>query len=203
MKVNKELLMRVIKEEVESYFEEEGLEGDSDLYDELFPEEDLMEEMGVGTVALGVILGILAWKGLKITARLAANILDVVGEVGRQKSKEGYRKLARELGSEVIQSAVDMIDSDEELTALVTEYHVLVQQVEDIKGQRGLEYQQIRARRKEVSKELSLRVNDKLREILNAQKPNTMHRFRKYSGVSGEDPRQLFRHIKDYARRER
>jgi hypothetical protein len=153
VKITKRQLRKIIKEELES-------EQDTGLADELFPGENMFEAVGVGTIALGTALGILGVYAVGKIGVFAKNILKAAGSAAQRAATQRARQLQRQMEQGQFDQLVEYLDTDENLSALVIEYHRLVDEVERIKGKRGPEFQQVRADRKRVASELSAAVDD-------------------------------------------
>ena len=172
MKITRAQLKQVIKEEIARTLAEDGgvTPEDTDLEDEWFPGETISDEPEVepevepeplaesaaalGTIELGTVFGILAYKGATAVGKAAARIL----QRGHGNLENYVDRKTRQIKQEIRGSAEEQLDefllNDEELTRLVYKYDDLMAQVEKIKGKRGPEYSEIRAQRKLIGEEL-------------------------------------------------
>jgi hypothetical protein len=174
MKLTKARLKQIIKEELEAV-----LDGDSDLMNQLFPEDSLMqEEPTTLTIALGTALGILAYKSVGPLARMARNILAYGGRKIAEKAENKLLQLEADIGGPMMRQAVEVMENDTKLPELVIEYEDLVNQVEKAKGKRGPEFAAMRKRRKEVSKELSAHIQSLMTKIRAARDPGEVEKMR-------------------------
>ena len=179
MKITRAQLKQVIKEEIARTLAEDGgvTPEDKDLEDEWFPGETISDEpevepeplaeaIGLGTIALGTVFGILAYKGFGVVGKTAARIL----QRGHGNLERYVDRRTREIKQEIRGSAEEQLDefllNDEELARLVYRYDDLMAQVEKIKGQRGGEYTAIRAERKAVGEELRVYVAEAIENAI-------------------------------------
>jgi len=164
MKITKKQLKQIIKEELEAVMAgAESFPGDGKT-PVLSPDElgleggGMIAEVGVGTITLGVVLGIAAWKGVGLVATAAKSILGGSLRLASRAANNLANDLANQIkaaevekAQEILNQVATVLDADEDLNALADEYHKLTDQVGGIKGRRGTEYADIRKRQKEVA----------------------------------------------------
>ena len=165
MKITKQQLRKIIKEELEAVIAEE----DDDLIDELFPKKSMTLQEGVDLLVdiidfidLGTTLWFMAGAAGTAAAgkaREARAILKHVGEEAHQLASEKRRILQGVMGNEALEKMIEYLNNDDNLNAMVVQYHDLVAQVAKIKGKRGKEFQTIRAERKRVAQKLSAAID--------------------------------------------
>jgi len=159
---------------------EKAVRGDDpELEKELFP--DMVSENIESTVeiALGTALGILSVYGANILGQLAGNILYSAGRSAVQAANRERSQIQVEFQDAI----ADELGKDREFTSKLKELHDLVEEVEDIKGMRGPEFREIRAKRKQVAKELQELIRGKSKEIFSKLDPD----LRKRAGKYGDD----------------
>lgn len=136
---------------------------DNELYDELFPADSadpdnlelpLEEAVGVGTIALGVVLGIIAYKGIGVLARglisSAEGVLQIAGAVAEEKARVELKNLTTEYQKKIL----NVLEEDEEITWMIERYAELTEIVENNKGARSPELAADRRERRSLSKEI-------------------------------------------------
>jgi len=176
MKITKSKLRRIIKEALlkeiggvrpfaDDYDDEEFEDDELEVVtaDELFPDQGgIIEAVGAGTIALGVVLGILAYKAIGPIAVTAATALKHVSD----KLERRVRSEVRKTDVEVEDIIVDAFSEDQEFMALLEKYNGLIGEVDSIMGQRGKEFQKIRQDKKDVSKQLTAYIDSHLMTML-------------------------------------
>tara|TARA_R100000315_G_C5231240_1_gene142248 strand:+ start:190 stop:1914 length:1725 start_codon:yes stop_codon:yes gene_type:complete len=154
---------------------------DNSLEMELFPEVgNLEEDYGVGTVALGTMLGILGTIGVGHVAGMALSILRDAGRKAQARANNERRRIEVEFQEEV----ANILSNDEGFVSLLKQYKDLVDEVADIKGMRGPEYKEIRQRRKDVSKELSQYIESKSKDVFSQVNPDVRDRANKHKNFN-------------------
>lgn len=154
---------------------------DNSLEMELFPDAGALEEdAGVGTVALGTMLGILGTIGVGHVAGMALSILRDAGRKAQARANNERRRIEVEFQEEV----ANILSNDEGFVSLLKQYKDLVDEVADIKGMRGPEYKEIRQRRKDVSKELSQYIDRKSGDVFSKVNPDVRDRANKHKNFN-------------------
>ena len=142
MKITKKQLKQIIKEELEAVMAgAESFPGDGKT-PVLSPDElgleggGMIAEVGVGTITLGVVLGIAAWKGVGLVATAAKSILGGSLRLASRAANNLANDLANQIkaaevekAQEILNQVATVLDADEELNALAAEYHKLTDQV--------------------------------------------------------------------------
>ena len=192
MKITKSQLKRIIKEELEAVMAgAESFPGDGET-PVLSPEElglegvGMIAEVGLGTITLGVVLGLAAFTAAGAVASAAKSILGRGFKLAAHAAKAKMEELeAQEWAKDRVtaQESLDQIaaslDADEELNALAAEYHELTDQVMNtpkkggIKGLRGTEYADIRKRQKEVAYRFAEAVKAAVKRAIQGVAPDT------------------------------
>jgi len=151
---------------------------DDSLEMELFPSGtgDLQEDMGVTTIALGTALGILGTLGVGYIAGAAISILKDAGRKAQSRANNEMRAIEAEFQQQI----ADVLGNDPGFASLLKQYRELVAEVEEIKGQRGPEFQEIRQRRKDVSKELTKYIDSKTKDIFSQVDPGVRSKAKGY-----------------------
>jgi hypothetical protein len=126
IKLTAGLLRKIIREEVEAVkAKEETVEemdqavGDEGFDDILVSEgrRRLKEEIGLATIALGTILGILGFQGLGVAAKAAAR---VVGKMAVEKQEE-LKEKARAAQATKEAAAVEAMANDKKLAGMLAQ----------------------------------------------------------------------------------
>jgi hypothetical protein len=208
MKITKSQLKRIIKEELEAVMAgAESFPGDGET-PVLSPEElglegvGMIAEVGLGTITLGVVLGLAAWKAAGIVGSAAKSILGVGLRRAQHAVEAKMEELEaqawakdKETAQEIIDQIGAVLDGDPQLDALAAEYHKLTDQVMNtpkkggIKGLRGTEYADIRKRQKEVAYQFAEAVKAAVSSAIQDVAPDT------------ELPRSMSRDVVDLARK--
>jgi len=171
-------------EDVDDFFDD-LLFGEEEEPDAGTEGEEMNEELGVMTIAAGValggVIGVLAYKGASAVAR---SILSNLAPWLQQK----IRDRDRQMDEENRQFILDAFQKDEELVKMLQRFDELTEIVATNKGERS---EELRNQRAEL-KGLGSAITDKLRDTYQASEPDMPHKGRErldYYGRNALRPR--------------
>jgi len=149
MKITKEKLVKLIKEELDAVANKEA------------PEEEVNEDVGVGTIALGTALGIVGLFGVTVGAKWLYDGGKLIWAQLQREAKSRAREIAGQIGREEQARILQELESDQELMEMFKYHQDMLQLRQQYKGVRGDWGKAVRASEDKARKAFSAALDER------------------------------------------